>query len=238
MSLHAVRFPNESASYRESRDQLLEAEIKLRKSIEEVAALRRKLPLGGEVAQDYVFTQGASNLADTHTERKVRISELFHPGKNTLAIYSYMFGPNMKEPCTSCTSILDGLNGSSPHINQRISFVVVAKSPIQRIRAVARERGWDRLRLLSSEGTTYNHDYQGENGKGDQMPSLNIFTRHDGKIYHAYNTELLFAPNEPGQDGRHLDQLWPVWNMFDYTAEGRGTNWYPKLRYEDAVQIA
>jgi predicted dithiol-disulfide oxidoreductase (DUF899 family) len=98
MSLHSVRFPGESAAYREARDQLLEAEMNLRKNLEEVAALRRKLPLGGEVAQDYVFTAGATDLNDSRTERKVRLSELFQPGKDTLIIYSFMFGPNMKEP--------------------------------------------------------------------------------------------------------------------------------------------
>jgi predicted dithiol-disulfide oxidoreductase (DUF899 family) len=236
MSLHSIRFPNESPAYRESRDQLLEAEMRLRKNIEEVAALRRKLPLGGQVPQDYVFTEGAADLSDAHTERKVRLSELFHPGENTLAIYSYMFGPNMKEPCTSCTSILDGLNGASPHINDRISFVVVAKSPIQRIRELARGRGWNHLRLLSSEGNTYNHDYQGENAKGNQTPSLNIFTRRDGKIYHTYNTELMFVAKEPGQDGRHVDMIWPMWNLFDFTPEGRGATWYPKLSYAQLVE--
>ena len=123
------------------------------------------------------------------------------------------------------------MNGTSPHANQRINFVVVAKSPIQRIRNVARERGWKHLPLLSSEGNTYNRDYQGENEKGDQRPSLNIFTRRDGKIYHTYNTELLFAPHEPGQDGRHVDPIWPLWNLFDFTPEGRGTDWYPRLKY-------
>ena len=97
-SLHSIRFPNENTSYRKSRDQLLEAEMKLRKNIEEVAALRRKLPLGGEVREDYVFTQGAADLKDSRTEKKVRMSELFAPGKDTLLIYSYMYGPNMKEP--------------------------------------------------------------------------------------------------------------------------------------------
>ncbi len=231
MSIHSVHFPNESAAYRESRDTLLEAEMKLRRNIEEVAALRRKLPLGGEVPQDYVFTEGSANLQDLQMERKVRLSELFNPGQDTLVIYSYMYGPEMKEPCTSCTSILDGLNGTSPHVNQRVSFVVAAKSPIQRIRAIARERGWNHLRLLSSEGNTYNHDYQGENAQGNQMPSLNVFVRRDGKIYHFYNTELLFAPKEPGQDGRHVDMIWPLWNLFDFTPDGRGVTWRPKLRY-------
>lgn len=97
-SLHPKRFPGETPSYREARDKLLEAEIQLRKNIEEVAALRRKLPPGGDVPQDYVFTEGGSDLNDSKTEKKIRMSELFQPGKDTLAIYSYMFGPNMKEP--------------------------------------------------------------------------------------------------------------------------------------------
>lgn len=162
MSLHSTRFPGESSQYREARDRLLEAEMALRRNLESVAALRRQLPLGGQVPEDYVFEEGASDLNDRQTVRKVRMSELFEPGKTTLAIYSYMFGPDMKEPCTSCTSILDGLNGTAPHARQRINFVVVAKSPIQRIRDLARSRGWNNLRLLSSAGNTYNHDYMGE----------------------------------------------------------------------------
>lgn len=98
MTLHSTRFPNESAAYRESRDHLLEVEMRLRKNLEEVAALRRKLPLGGEVPEDYVFTQGSPSLKDTKTEEKVRMSQLFTRGKDTVIIYSYMFGPNMKEP--------------------------------------------------------------------------------------------------------------------------------------------
>ena len=130
------------------------------------------------------------------------------------------------------------MNGSSPHINQRINFVAVAKSPIQRIRNVARERGWNHLHILSSADNTYNTDYFGEDEKGNQRPSLNVFTRRNGKIHHFYHTELLFAPSEPGQDGRHVDMIWPVWNMFDYTPEGRGTNWYPRLSYPEPAKSA
>jgi predicted dithiol-disulfide oxidoreductase (DUF899 family) len=231
-ALHTVRFPGEDVSYREARNKLLEAEIALRKNLEDVAELRRKLPLGGAVPEDYVFEEGSPDLADTQTVRKVRISELFAPGKDTLALYSYMFGPKMKELCVSCTSILDGLNGTSPHASQRINFAVAAKSPLARIRSVAREREWNNLRLLSSDGNTYNRDYHGENLKEDQLPMLNVFTRRNGKIHHFYGTELLFAPSTPGQDGRHVDLIWPLWNLFDFTPEGRGTNWYPKLRYD------
>jgi len=228
---NSVRFPNESSEYRASRDQLLQAEIDLRRQLEDVAALRRTLPLGGRVKEDYVFEEGGRDLADQETKRPVRLSELFRPGKNTLILYSYMFGPAMRTPCTSCTSILDGLNGTAPHATDRINFAVVAKSPIERIRTLARERGWRNHRLLSSAGNSYNTDYHGEDAKGNQLPALNVFVRRPDGIYHTYCTELLFAPSEPGQDGRHVDLIWPLWNLFDYTPEGRGTDWYPKLAY-------
>jgi predicted dithiol-disulfide oxidoreductase (DUF899 family) len=225
--IHQVRFPGESAKYRSARNSLLKDEMALRAQIEAVAAKRRKLPLGGEIPEDYVFDEVAAN-GDV---RQIRMSELFAPGKETLIVYSYMFGPKMATPCASCTSILDGLDGQSEHVNQCVTFVVVAKSPIDRIMALARERGWHGLRLLSSAGNTYNRDYHGENRREDQLPSLNVFVKRNGRIHHFYQSELLFAPTARGQDGRHVDMIWPLWNMFDVTPEGRGTDWYPRLRY-------
>jgi predicted dithiol-disulfide oxidoreductase (DUF899 family) len=230
-STHPNKFPHESSSYREARDRLLQAEVALRRNIEEVAALRRTLPLGGEVPQDYIFDEGAPDVNDTATTRKTRLSELFEPGKDTLAIYSFMYGPKMKAACPSCTSILDSLDGTAPHATQRINLAVVARNPLEKILAHARNRGWRNLRLLSSATNTYNPDYHGENAQGDQMPGLNVFARRDGKIHHFYYTELRFLPPDPGQNERHVDMFWPLWNLFDFTPEGRGTNWYPKLTY-------
>ena len=230
-SLHPNRIPGESTAYREARNQLLQAELTLRKNLEEVASLRRKLPLGGEVPEDYVFDEGAPDLEDSAAVRKTRISELFQPGKDTLAIYSFMYGPKMKSACPSCTSILDSLDGTAPHATQRINLAVVAKNPLEKIRSHARTRGWRNLRLLSSAANTYNRDYHGETAEGDQMPGLNVFARRNGKVHHFYYTELRFLAPEPGQDHRHVDLLWPLWNLFDFTPEGRGTNWHPKLTY-------
>jgi predicted dithiol-disulfide oxidoreductase (DUF899 family) len=103
-----------------------------------------------------VFEEGSSDLNDATTSRKVRMSESFAPGKDTLAIYSYMFGPKMNEPCVSCTSILDGLNGTTRHATERINLVAVAKSPLERIRAVARDRGWnEHLRPASWQDSSF-----------------------------------------------------------------------------------
>jgi predicted dithiol-disulfide oxidoreductase (DUF899 family) len=235
--IHDHRFPGESDAYRSARNELLQAEINLRRNIEEVAALRRKLPLGGKIPQDYVFDEGSPDINNSASTHQTRLSELFAPRKDTLALYNYMYGPAMAEPCVSCTSILDGLNGTAPHISQRVNFAVVAKSPIARIRTVARERSWRNLRLLSSANNTYNQDYFGEDAKGDQRPSLNIFVRRDGAIHHFFQSELMFAPRGPGEDPRHVDMIWPLWNFFDYTPEGRGKDWYPKLSYGQTVQI-
>jgi len=225
--VHQIRFPGESSKYRAARNSLLKDEMALRAQIEAVAAKRRKLPVGGEIPEDYVFDELTADGVVT----QVRMSELFAPGKDTLIVYSYMFGPKMPAPCVMCTSILDGLNGQSLHVNQRVNLVVVAKAPIDRIMQLARERGWTGLRLLSSARNSYNRDYHGENVRGDQLPSLNVFVRRDGRIHHFYHSELLFAPAERGQDGRHVDMIWPLWNLFDVTPEGRGTDWYPRLRY-------
>ena len=229
-TLHEKRFPNESDEYRTARNLLLQAEIDLRKNIEEVAAFRRQLPLGGEIKQNYIFEQGQDSIEVT-TVKKVSFSELFTDNKKTLAVYSFMYGPNMENACPSCTSILDGLNGSALHIKQRMNFVVVAKSPIQRICQWAAIREWQNLYLLSSEHNSYNTDYFAQTEDGSQMPILNIFSKTDKGIFHTYSTELLFAQAEEGQEPRHVDSIWPIWNMLDFTLEGRGTDWNPKLEY-------
>lgn len=215
-----MKFPNEDASYRAARNKLLKAELELRKQVEEVAALRRKLPPGGELPEDYVF-EGERG--------PVRLSQLFQNGK-TLVAYSFMYGPKMREACPMCSSMLDGLNGNAQHIAQRTNLVVIARSPIARILEYAKGRGWSNLRLLSSEKNTYNRDYGGETADGEQMPMLNVF-RRNGAVRHFYATELLHAKPAAGQDPRHIDLIWPLWNLLDFTPEGRGKDWYPKLQY-------
>jgi predicted dithiol-disulfide oxidoreductase (DUF899 family) len=226
----SIRLPNESAAYRRARDKLLAAEIALRREVENLAALRRRLPLGGAVPEDYVFEEIASDLGD-HLTEKIALSNLFARPESSLVLYSFMYGPAMAEPCPMCTSILDALDGEASHINQRVNFAAVAKSPIERIRDFAQSRGWRNLRLLSSAGNTYNRDYHGETESGAQMPCLNVFVKRDGRVHHFWASELLYTKPEAGLDHRHVDMLWPLWNVLDYTREGRGTTWYPKLDY-------
>jgi predicted dithiol-disulfide oxidoreductase (DUF899 family) len=204
-----LTFPGESPEYRAARDRLLAEEVELRRAMEDVAAARRALPPGGLVPTDYVF-QSADGA--------VRLSELFAPGKDSLAIYSFMFPrdpaddrPGERDgPCPSCVALLDQLDGAVEHVSQHVNFAVVAKAPIERVRTFARERGWRRLRLLSSGGNTFNRDYHAETAAGEQRPMLNVFHGDGGEIRHFWGSELFYAPTEPGQETRHVGTLEPL----------------------------
>jgi predicted dithiol-disulfide oxidoreductase (DUF899 family) len=230
--LHTVRFPGETDKFRRARNELLEAEIDLRRRTEAVAAQRRSLPLGGEVPTDYGFEEASREADGTRT---VSLSELFEDGKDTLVLYSFMFLPGENGPldsaCPACTSIIDALDGQAPHLTQLINLAVAAKVPIEQFREHAGTRGWRNIRLLSAANTTYNHDYYTETPEGSQRPIATVFVRREGKIHHFWSSELAFAPADPGQHPRHVDFMWPLWNVLDLTPEGRGSSWHPRLQY-------
>jgi predicted dithiol-disulfide oxidoreductase (DUF899 family) len=241
----SISFPGESAEYRAARDRLLQHEIELRRATEGVAAARRKLPPGGPVPEDYVFQGVGPGGAPTD----VRMSELFAPGKDSLVIYNFMFprdpsddrpGPKSGQtallpladsPCPSCTAFLDQLDGAAEHVNQHVNLAVVAKTPLERMLTFSEERGWRRLKLLSSAANNFKRDYLGETAEGHQRPMLNVFHRDGGVIRHFWSSELFYAPTDPGQEPRHVGTLEPVWNVFDLTPEGRPSNWDEQLSY-------
>ncbi len=220
---HSVRFPGEGADYRAARNELLTAERELRRKMEEVAALRRGLPVGGAVQEDYEFAAAADGAA-------VKLSDLFEDGKSTLILYSFMY-PTNGNACPSCTAFVDSLNGSIPHITQRANLAVIAKAAPETLKAWADKRGWNNIRLLSSGGNSYNRDYKGETEDWGQIPMLNVFRQTADGIFHSYASELFFTENELDQHPRHIDNVWPLWHLFDLTPEGRGSDWFPSLDY-------
>jgi predicted dithiol-disulfide oxidoreductase (DUF899 family) len=233
-TVHDFRFPGESDDYRRARDELLRAEIELRGQIERVAAMRRGLPLGGALQTDYGFDEWD---AAANAPSRVRLSELFDDGKDTLLLYSFMVVPEEQGlpfvgPCPSCTSIIDGIDGALPHITQRISFAVAAKPPIEQFRRHGVSRGWRHARLLSAAPSSYSRDFGAEDENGYQWPLATVFVRRNGEIRHFWSSELWFAGGEQGQGPRHVDFMWPVWSVFDRTPAGRGADWELKLAYE------
>lgn len=235
-----LAFPNESQDYRTARNALLDAEMALRRQIETVAAMRRALPPGGVVAEEYVFER----IGAFERPEQVTLSELFD-GKPSLILYSFMYGPERDLPCPGCTHLLDGLDGAARHVSQRVPMWIAAKSPIARLVAWAKDRGWNHLRFLSTAGNSYDADYFGdtagfsptmraerglEDGQNWDETMFNVFRKDGDTIRHFWGSELVFAPEEPGQHHRAGDLVDPVWGLLDLTPEGRG-EFFPKLAY-------
>ncbi|THD74500.1 MAG: DUF899 domain-containing protein [Phenylobacterium sp.] len=216
---NGVRFPNESPAYRDARDALLAEEIELRRHIERVAAQRRALPPGGEVRGDYRFEGEAGPMS---------FAELFGE-KDTLILYSYMFGPKRERPCPMCTSMLDGWEGEIPSLQKRAAVAVVARSPIGKLLAWKRQRGWKYMPLVADLNDTFSRDYHAVAPDGGDDAALHVFTRKDGVIRHFWSAEMGGSTADPGQDPRGAPDLAPLWTVLDATPEGRGADFYPTL---------
>jgi predicted dithiol-disulfide oxidoreductase (DUF899 family) len=203
-----LRYPNESREYREAREALRQAEEELVVRVKAVAAQRRGLPPGGELKRDYEF-QWAT---DGKVGQRVRFSELFGD-KPTLLLYSFMFGPNWDNPCTSCTSLVDGFDRTWYQVSRDAAFVAIAKAPAARINAWASQRGWSQIPLVSGSESTYQADYKCQGDSDDmQWPVMHVFRKQGGRILHFWGTE---------SNSNHLDTVWPYWNLMDFTPEGR-----------------
>jgi len=220
---HEKSYPGETADYRRARDRLLAAEIDLDEKVQDVARLRRELPMGGVLAKDYVFEESIDGRVS-----KVRLSALFPDGKSTLLLYSFMYSEDMAEACPACSSIIDGFSNIVQHVNDRMGLIVVGKSPAARLEAYGSSKGWGRVRMVSSRGNSYNQDYMAETADGSQVPVANVFVKSDDGIRHFWGSELFYV-KRPGHP-HHVDQIWPIWHLFDLTPEGR-QDWFPKLAY-------
>ena len=156
-----LRYPNESKDYRDARDALLKDEQELVDKTKAVAEKRRKLPLGGAAERGLRLPVGQRRQG---RQQRVKFSELFGD-KNTLLLYSFMFGPNWDKPCPSCTSLMDGFDRAWYSVAQDAAFAAIAKAPAEKINAWAKERGWSQIPLLSGCESTFQADYkcQGEN---------------------------------------------------------------------------
>ncbi|MFD2053376.1 DUF899 family protein [Mesorhizobium calcicola] len=243
-----ITFPNESAKYRTAREKLLRKEIGLRRAMEEVAVARRALPPGGLVPQDYVFDV----LGPDGKPATVKLSELFAPGRDSLILYNMMFPRHPQEtrevatgggtaklarkdqPCPSCTALLDQFDGAVGHLEAAgFNFAVVAKTALENLVTLSRDRGWKNMRLVSSAGNGFKRDYNAETADGAQSPLLSVFHRDADGIRHFWSSELDFAPTDPGQDPRGVGTCETLWNLMDFTPGGR-PNWHEQLQYGEA----
>ncbi|HET6890913.1 MAG TPA: DUF899 family protein [Pyrinomonadaceae bacterium] len=230
-----TNLPNESAEYLSRREELRQAEIELMRQRERVAELRRRLPQGATV-QDYEFLQGPVSLTDgDEPVTKVRMSELFTAPDRSLVIYHFMFGKMQTNPCPMCTAWIDAFNGVAHHLAQNIDLAIVAAADPSTLRAHARNRGWDKLRLLSAGESTFKYDLGSEDREGHQDSTISVFTQEgDGSLRHFYSCHPRLAHDIKE---RGIDELNPIWNVLDLTPQGRGT-FYASLDYGTKVQAA
>lgn len=217
---NSVRIKGESAGYRKARTELLAEEIELRRHIERVAQMRRALPAGAEV-KNYAFVGecGPIDLAGMFGD------------KQTLVVYTYMFGPQRERPCPMCTSLLSSFEGEARDIMQNVALAVTARSPIERLRHFKSERGWRDLKLYSDSSGEFSRDFNAVGPNGEEWPGLHVFTRRDGTLRHFWSGEMDGSTADPGQDPRGAPDLMPLWTVLDCTPEGRRPDWYPKLDY-------
>ena len=160
-----AHFPNESPEYRQARNALLAQEIELRRHIERVAALRRALPPGGEIPEDYTF--------EGH-DGTVRLPQLFGD-KDTLVIYSMMLGPQRESACPMCTAMLTSWEGAARNLRERVALAVTARSPIERLLDFKQERGWKNLQIYSDIKGDYTRAYV--TADDADIPGLSVFTQ-------------------------------------------------------------
>ena len=211
-----LRFPNESQAYRTAREALHKEEQELLDKVKAVAAKRRKLPPGGQLKQDYVL-QWAN---DGKLGQRVKFSELFGD-KDTLILYSWMFGPGWDKPCMSCTSLMDGFDRAWYSVSRDAAFAGIAKAQPARINGWAKERGWSQIPLLSGYESPFQADYkcQGENDD-KQMAGMMVFKKTNGTIFMFWSAQ-----------GQENDMGWPYWNLMDLTPEGRPDRLTPPQRF-------
>lgn len=230
-----TNLPDETPEYLLARERVRLAEIELMRQRERVAELRRKMP-PGPIVQDYEFIEGPASLDEGDEPiTKVRMSDLFTAPDRSLVIYHLMFGKKQTTPCPMCTAWIDGFNGVAHHLAQNIDFVIVAAADPATLRTHARNRGWDRLRLLSAGESTFKYDLGSEDHEGNQDSTISVFTKEsDGTLRHFYS-----GHPRMGEDikERGIDELNPTWNMLDLTPQGRRT-FYASLDYGTKAQAA
>ena len=184
---------NESAAYGAARAALLQAEIALRDQREKVAELRRQLPVDTEV-EEYLFHEGPRDLTQDAPISEVRLAELFDKPDQPPVVYQFMYGVAQENPCPSCTMWTDGLNAVAHHLAQQVNFAVIAAAGIKDWRAWGRQRGWSRLRLVSSAGTSFKEDFKLQDEDGDRYPGVSVFVRKsDGSLRHFYSSSAIMA---------------------------------------------
>lgn len=220
--LRTPPFPGESEAYASARQKLLAEEIEFRRHMTRLCAERQALPPGPVIEKNYRFKQADGKEAG--------LRELF--GRhNTLISYFWMYGPQRREPCPMCTNFLGAVNGNAVDVGQRAALKIFGRSPVERQRAFADQRGWKHLDFVQTVGDDYAKDLKILDAEGNEGAAIVVFQRDGEKVRLFYAAEMPLEAADPGQDPRTAPDIASLWSLLDLTPEGRGKDWYPKLSY-------
>lgn len=214
-------FPGEDESYAKARKSLLAEEIDLRRKMTRIAEQRRQLP-PGPLMKDYRFKDANGN--------ELGLADLFG-GHDTLVSYFWMYGPERERPCPMCTNWLGSVDGNANDIRQRVAFKVFGRSPVERQKAFALERGWQALDFLQVVGDDYIKDFGLLMPDGSDLAAIVVYKRGKDGVRLFWKSEMTAEMADPGQDPRDAPDIAALWNILDLTPSGRGTDWYPSLEY-------
>jgi predicted dithiol-disulfide oxidoreductase (DUF899 family) len=215
-------FPGESDDYAKAREALLAEEIEVRRHLTRLAEQRQALPPGPVVEADYRFVDGNGE--------EVTLLDLFGD-HDTLITYFWMYGPHRERPCPMCTNFLGGANGNANDVKQRAAFKILGRSPVERQRAFAVERGWRDLEFVQTLGDDYANDLGLLDDEGNESPALVVYQKDGDQVRLFWSAEMPAEAADPGQDPRTAPDVAPLWLLLDLTPEGRGTDFYPRVEY-------
>jgi predicted dithiol-disulfide oxidoreductase (DUF899 family) len=203
-----------------ARRSLLAKEKEFTRLRDELSRTRRDLPWE-PVTKEYLF-EGADG--------KESLSDLF-AGRSQLIVYHFMFGPDWKAGCPSCSFWADNFNGIIVHLNQRdVTMVAISRAPYGKLAAYQQRLGWT-FKWLSSGGTSFNFDYQAsftpeelaskqalynyvqQDPGSSEREGVDVFLKESGKIFHTYGTYA-----------RGIDITNTAYNYLDLVPKGRDEN--------------
>ena len=151
--------------------------------------------------------------------------------KDTLVTYFWMYGPQRERPCPMCTNWLGSVNGNAADIKQRVALKILGRSTVERQFAFAQERGWHDLNFVQTIGDDYANDLGILKPDGSESPALAVFKRNEDQVRLFWASEMTVDMADPGQDPRDAPDVASLWSVLDLTPGGRGSDWYPKLKY-------
>jgi predicted dithiol-disulfide oxidoreductase (DUF899 family) len=176
----------------------------------------------------YTFDEGPRNPSQDQPVAQTTLHHLVE--EKSLVAHHLIFAEYEEEACQSCSMWNNGFNGIADNFDQHVNIVIIAKAPLIKLRSWGRLRGWHKIRLLSSFGSTFSADMNLE--RSDWMPNLNqalgisVFRKDGDAVRHVYSS----TPESTSHEVRAIDLLSPIWNVLDIVSKGRG-EWNPSNSY-------